>query len=89
MAAGALEGDRNPSRNLTPLTNLINITRSIQPTSPRRFYIIIMTAAQGERIQANCKIIWGDGDYDLDVETDYWDMHALLRGTLGQASDHH
>jgi hypothetical protein len=24
--------------------------------------------AKGERIQANRKIIWGDADYDLDVE---------------------
>lgn len=29
-----------------------------------------MSDAQGERIQANCKIIWGDGDYDLDIESD-------------------
>ncbi|KAG4442225.1 hypothetical protein IFR05_002274 [Cadophora sp. M221] len=35
-----------------------------------------MTDAQGARIQANCKIIWGDGDYDLDLETDDWVEYA-------------
>lgn len=29
-------------------------------------------AAQGERIQASCRIIWGPGDYDIDVKTDDW-----------------
>ena len=38
-----------------------------------------MTSAQGERIQANCKIIWGDhDDYDLDMETDNWEEYACL-----------
>ncbi|KAH9205558.1 hypothetical protein DL95DRAFT_87728 [Leptodontidium sp. 2 PMI_412] len=37
-----------------------------------------MTAAPGERIQANCKIIWGDGDYDLDLETDDWVEYACV-----------
>lgn len=37
-----------------------------------------MTAAQGARIEANCKIIWGDGDYDLDVETDDWVEYACV-----------
>lgn len=27
----------------------------------------------GERSQANCKVIWGDCDYDLDIETDDYD----------------
>jgi hypothetical protein len=31
-----------------------------------------MSSAQGKRIQANCKIIWGDSDYEFDVETDDW-----------------
>jgi hypothetical protein len=33
-----------------------------------------MSAAedQGKRIQANCKIIWGDDDYNIDIETDDW-----------------
>ena len=30
-----------------------------------------MSSAQGQRIEANCKIIWGnDCEYDLDIETD-------------------
>lgn len=37
-----------------------------------------MTDAQGARIQANCKIIWGDGDYDLDLETDDWVEYACV-----------
>jgi hypothetical protein len=32
-----------------------------------------MSDAQGQRIEANCKIIWGSScDYDLDIETDDW-----------------
>jgi uncharacterized protein YajQ (UPF0234 family) len=35
-----------------------------------------MSSAQGKRIQANRKIIWGDSDYEFDVETEdsmkYW-----------------
>ncbi len=31
-----------------------------------------MCDEQGQRIQRNCGIIWGTGDYDLDVETDDW-----------------
>ena len=31
-----------------------------------------MSSAQGQRIQANCRIIWGDRDYDPDIETDDW-----------------
>jgi hypothetical protein len=27
--------------------------------------------AQGERIQAYCRIIWGSCDYDLDIQCDY------------------
>jgi hypothetical protein len=26
--------------------------------------------AQGKRIQANWKIIWGDADYEIKIETD-------------------
>lgn len=33
--------------------------------------------AQGERIQANCKIIWGDSEYgyEIEVETDDWTIY--------------
>ncbi|KAE9366536.1 hypothetical protein N431DRAFT_76511 [Stipitochalara longipes BDJ] len=27
--------------------------------------------AQGQRLRNNCKIIWGGGEYDLDVDTDH------------------
>jgi hypothetical protein len=37
-----------------------------------------MTDTQGARIEANCKIIWGNGDYDLDVETDDWVAYACV-----------
>ena len=37
-----------------------------------------MAADQGQRIQANCKIIWGDADYDLDVETDDWVTYTCV-----------
>ena len=33
-----------------------------------------MSSAQGQRVEANCKIIWGsDCEYDLDIETDDWE----------------
>lgn len=35
-----------------------------------------MSFAQGQRIQTNCKIIWGDADYDLDVETDDYSTYT-------------
>jgi hypothetical protein len=32
-----------------------------------------MSSDQGKRIQASCKIIWGDdADYNIDIETDDW-----------------
>ena len=31
---------------------------------------------QGERIQANCRIIWGNDDYDLDISTDDWEWYS-------------
>lgn len=31
-----------------------------------------MASDRSKRIEANCKNIWGDGDYDIDVETDDW-----------------
>lgn len=34
-----------------------------------------MATTRGERIQANCRIIWGEGDYDLDLETDDWETY--------------
>ena len=35
-----------------------------------------MSFVQGQRIQANCEIIWGKGDYDIDVETDDWEYYS-------------
>lgn len=36
-----------------------------------------MSSLRGQRIQANCKTIWGDhNDYDLDVETDDYVNYA-------------
>lgn len=32
-----------------------------------------MSPKRGQRIEANCKIIWGDGDYEIDIETDDWE----------------
>jgi hypothetical protein len=35
-----------------------------------------MASPRGQRIQASCQIIWGDGDYDIDIDnewcTTYW-----------------
>ncbi|OBT39665.1 hypothetical protein VE00_10680 [Pseudogymnoascus sp. WSF 3629] len=35
-------------------------------------------SAQNERVQANCKIIWGKADYDLDLETDDWVTYTYV-----------
>lgn len=33
--------------------------------------LVTMSSAQGQCIEANCKIIWGDdSEYDLNIETD-------------------
>jgi hypothetical protein len=38
-----------------------------------------MPSTRGERIERNCKIIWGsDCDYDLDAETDDWVNYACI-----------
>lgn len=29
-----------------------------------------MASSEAQRIQSLCQLIWGDGDYDLDLETD-------------------
>lgn len=29
-----------------------------------------MSSAQAKRVEINCKIIWGDAEYDLELETD-------------------
>ena len=35
-----------------------------------------MSSAQSQRIQAYCEIIWGRGDYDIDIETDDWEKYS-------------
>lgn len=35
-------------------------------------------SAQNERVQASCKIIWGEADYDFDLETDDWVTYAYV-----------
>lgn len=38
-----------------------------------------MSSARGQRIEENCKIIWGsDCEYDLDIETDDYEHYACL-----------
>lgn len=41
-------------------------------------------AAQGRRIEASCRIIWGPGDYDLDEQTDdYTTYYCTVRRDFG------
>lgn len=43
-----------------------------------------MSDTQGQRIHANCEIIWGKGDYDIDVEHDDWEFYqAFVRRYYG------
>ena len=38
-----------------------------------------MSSPRGQRVEANCKIIWGDdSDYDLEIETDDHSEYAWL-----------
>lgn len=37
-----------------------------------------MSSVRGQRIQTNCEIIWGNADYDLDIETDDWETYACV-----------
>ena len=30
------------------------------------------SSTQDTKLRTNCKIIWGDAEYDLDIETDDW-----------------
>lgn len=43
-----------------------------------------MSSAQGQRIHASCEIIWGTGDYDIDIETDDWTLYmAIVKRDFG------
>ncbi|KAI8938683.1 hypothetical protein NX059_004550 [Plenodomus lindquistii] len=44
-----------------------------------------MSSARGQRLKANCKIIWGDDcEYDLDLETDdYIDYACIVKKDFG------
>ena len=38
-----------------------------------------MSSIQGQRIEANCKIIWGgDSEYDLELETDDYEYYSIV-----------
>ena len=40
--------------------------------------------ASTKRIQASCEIIWGTGDYDIDIETDDWISYmAIVKRDFG------
>ncbi|KAH6953794.1 hypothetical protein BKA56DRAFT_604393 [Ilyonectria sp. MPI-CAGE-AT-0026] len=61
-----------------------------------------MASTRYQPIQANCAIIWGQGDYDIEIETDDWVVYQgfvrkdfgtefgpVLTGTLPcNSSDH-
>jgi len=45
-----------------------------------------MSSARGQRIQANCKIIWGNYEYDLEIETDdYVDYMCHVKKDFGDS----
>ena len=37
-----------------------------------------MSSEQAKRIEANCKIIWGDDIYDIDLETDDYIWYTCI-----------
>jgi len=43
-------------------------------------------APRGKRIEGLCKIVWGECDYDFDVETDDWEEYwCIIRKDLGSS----
>ncbi|QRC92387.1 hypothetical protein JI435_402390 [Parastagonospora nodorum SN15] len=43
-----------------------------------------MSTEEGERIQANCKLIWEDFDYDIEFKTDdYVHYKCIVRKNFG------
>ncbi|RWQ92843.1 hypothetical protein C8Q69DRAFT_476546 [Paecilomyces variotii] len=43
-----------------------------------------MASARSRRILARCEIIWGKGDYDIDLETDDWSTSwAVVKQDFG------
>ena len=46
-----------------------------------------MSSIQGQRIEANCKIIWGNGyEFDLDIETeDYVTYICVVKIDFGES----
>ena len=70
----------NPAPYFVPYVLRRQLTRSIQPTNPRRLRLVsIMAAAAAPRPKNPSQLqnhYGGDGDDDLDVETDaLWDHH--------------
>ena len=47
----------------------------------------MMSFTQGQRIEANCKVIWGsDSEYELDVESDDTDTYqGFVRKDFGDS----
>ena len=52
--------------------NSPHIHLNLPPPQINAIYIIFMSSAQGQHIKANCAIIWENGDYAIDIETDDW-----------------
>jgi hypothetical protein len=43
-------------------------------------------ALQGKRIQDLCQILWGNYDYELDIETDDWEVYqCIVRKDFGSS----
>ena len=48
----------------------------------------LISSAQGQHIKANCAIMWGNGDFAIDIETDDWVNYPSSKVTLGFGLDH-
>ncbi|KAF4765437.1 hypothetical protein HAV15_003257 [Penicillium sp. str.  len=45
-----------------------------------------MSSPQSQRIQTSCATIWGNGDYDIDIETDDWvSYYAVVKKDFGDS----
>jgi hypothetical protein len=65
---------------MTPQPDLAtSIDHSAISHQNRAYLVNAMSTIQGERIQANCKKIWGaEKDFELDIETDDYEYYSCL-----------
>lgn len=71
------------TRELTAITFFFHIHRIHHSHTTTATYLV-MSSARYQCIQANCAIIWGQGDYDIEIETEDWAVYqGFVRNDFG------